>query len=453
LNDADPSPDIGEARRLTGEGDEVAAQRAWLAVLRADPTSLEGLLEIARLALRGGFRSAARTAYEQAIFCHPGDATARVNLGNLLLETGELEAAQAQFAAAVNAAPALAAAHQGLARALTALGNPIGAQPHWRAGFAAGAAMPQPYRGGGTGVRLLLLVSTAGGNIPTRALLDDRVFAVTALYPEHHDRAAPVPAHDLIFNAIGDADLCGAALEAAEQIVAASTKPVLNPPAAVARTGRAEIARRLAGQKDAVVPAIRAIGRAQLLEAPDLGFPILVRAAGFNTGQHFLRVEHPADLAAAVAELPGDDLLAIEPLDARSQDGRFRKYRVMSIGGRLYPIHLAVSGHWKVHYFSADMAALPQARAEEQAFLDDMAGVLGPRAMAALTALFAELGLDYAGADFALAPDGRLMLFEANAGMVIAPPGPEPMWDYRRAAIGAALEAVRAMLLASAART
>ena len=43
-----------------------------------------------------------------------------------------------------------------------------------------------------------------------------------------------------------------------------------------------------------------------------------------------------------------------------------------------------------------------------------------------------------------------MLLFEANAGMVIQPPGPEPIWDYRRAPIGRALDAVKALLLAKA---
>ena len=54
--------------------------------------------------------------------------------------------------------------------------------------------------------------------------------------------------------------------------------------------------------------------------------------------------------------------------------------------------------------------------------------------------IFAEirdtLGLDYAGVDFATAPNGDLLLFEANATMVIAVPDSDPRWAYRRDAIG-----------------
>jgi hypothetical protein len=118
----------------------------------------------------------------------------------------------------------------------------------------------------------------------------------------------------------------------------------------------------------------------------------------------------------------------------------------MFIDGRLYPLHLAVSADWKVHYFSADMARNERFRDEERRFLQDMPGVLGARALQALTAVAAVLDLDYAGVDFALSADGSVLLFEANATMVVFPPGPEPRWDYRRAAIDAALQAATRML-------
>ncbi len=75
-----------------------------------------------------------------------------------------------------------------------------------------------------------------------------------------------------------------------------------------------------------------------------------------------------------------------------------------------------------------------------------MPGVLGPHAMAGLEAIGAALGLDYAGVDFGLGPDGEILLFEANATMVVNPPEPDPIWDYRRRPIGRILEAAAAML-------
>ena len=74
---------------------------------------------------------------------------------------------------------------------------------------------------------------------------------------------------------------------------------------------------------------------------------------------------------------------------------------------------------------------------------------IGPRAMDALARISATLGFDYGGMDFALAPTGAVLLFEANATMVVVPPGPDPMWEYRRRAIGTVLEAATQMLLGS----
>ena len=61
------------------------------------------------------------------------------------------------------------------------------------------------------------------------------------------------------------------------------------------------------------------------------------------------------------------------------------------------------------------------------------------------------MGLDYAGVDFALAPDGSVLLFEANATMAIVPPDQDPIWDYRRPAVAAVQDAARRMLLPRAA--
>ncbi len=137
----------------------------------------------------------------------------------------------------------------------------------------------------------------------------------------------------------------------------------------------------------------------------------------------------------------------IEYLDARGKDGNARKYRVMMIAGRIYPLHLAISRNWKVHYFTSDMADQPDHRAEEAAFLGNMAAALGDKAITALEGIRDALGLDYAGIDFGLSPDGELLLFEANATMVISSPSPDERWAYRRVAIDTVLDAVVEMIL------
>jgi hypothetical protein len=286
-----------------------------------------------------------------------------------------------------------------------------------------------------------MLVAAVGGNIPVQHWVDDRVFSVTAVYADFFDPDDPLPPHAMILNAIGDADLCGPALVNAERIVSRCEAPLINHPARVRVTGRTDNAGRLGGIAGVVAPRI-----ALLSQAVDLRFPLLLRAPGYHTGQHFVRVETRGALGEGVASLPRGEPLAIEYLDARGADGMARKYRVMFIGGVAYPLHLAISADWKVHYFTAAMAGNVAFREEEQRFLENMREVLGPGAMAALGEIQAALGLDYGGIDFALAADGSLLLFEANATMAIIPLPPDPIWDYRRRAVGGALEAARRLL-------
>ena len=81
-----------------------------------------------------------------------------------------------------------------------------------------------------------------------------------------------------------------------------------------------------------------------------------MRVPGYQAGRYFELVKEPDALADALTRLPGNKLLLIAFVDARSGDGYARKYRVLFIDGRLYPVHLAISAEWKVHYFSSDMA-------------------------------------------------------------------------------------------------
>jgi tetratricopeptide (TPR) repeat protein len=436
---------LTRARRLEADGQDEQAKAAYLELLSIDDCHFAALNELGTLALSSGHRSAAQTAYARAVQCHPDNPVGRVNLGNVLFENGELAAAREQYQAALASRPDLAEAHQGLARTLELQGEAAAAEAHWHRGFAGHALVRQRYRGRGAAIPVLLLVSVKPGNIPTRQILDDRTFQATALYAEFYDTAQPLPPHALVFNAIGDADLCQAGLRRAQALLERTAAPVINAASRVLVTGRAENAARLRQLPDVIAPVIQRLER-DAIHSAALQFPLLLRAPGFHTGQHFVRVEQPAQLAAAAAALPGKEILAIEYLDARGTDGMARKYRVMMIDGELYPLHLAISSDWKVHYFTASMAGDPKYRAEEAEFLADMPGVLGPRAMSALQRIAQTLGLEYAGIDFALR-DGAVLLFESNANMAIVPPDANPIWDYRRQAIRRVIDAAKQMVM------
>jgi hypothetical protein len=442
------------ARLLAELGQADEAKRQYLEILKRDPKHLTTLISFSVLLDKTGFTSAARTAAQAAIAFHPGNPKAHINFADLSMYEKKFETARAHYEAALRIDPGHLNAHRGLALIFWELGDEESARHHQSIQFQNQPLESLPYLGTGEPVPLLVLMSARGGNLPWRELVDNRVFLVIAVAAEFYDRSKPLPRHRLIFNTIGDADICGPALEAAEALLAQTTAPVVNSPAAVLATGRMANAQRFDSLPGVVTPRIVRMPR-MLLTAPEslvaldshkLTFPLLLRRPGFHTGQHFVRVDSPDALAAAAAGMPGDELLVIQYLDARGRDGKARKYRAMSIGGRLYPLHLAISDQWKVHYFSASMSGNAQHQAEEADFLNDMPRVLGPQAMRALEQIGDALGLDYGGIDFGLGPAGEILLFEANATMLIRLPELGAQWDYRREPIGRALDAARNML-------
>lgn len=434
------------ARSLAASGNEEAAKNTYLMLLSDDPDHVPALVELGTLAEASGHRGAARSAWQRAVTIDPNHAIAQTCLANTLASLGNYKDARKHYQAALRGNPNCIAAQRGLAGLLFTLNDPE-AEAHARAAYAGKTTILKRYRGTGPGIPLLLLFSARGGNIDTGPWIDDRRYAVTAICADYHDLSQKLPPHRLIVNAIGDADLCPQALENADRIVRLSGAPVINAPAWVRQTTRLNNAHRLASIPGVVVPRTVSVGRAELNRLADRAYPFLLRSLGFHTGQHFRRIDEQDDLADAASTLPGGTLLAIDYHDCRGADGLFRKYRVMLIGGRIYPLHMAASEDWKVHYFSAAMASSVALRSEEARFLSDMPQALGPKAMDALSRVARELNLDYAGIDFALNQDGSILVFEANATMVMPPPPQDLIWAYRRPAHGKALMAAQSLLV------
>jgi hypothetical protein len=458
LLERDPESFPARAERaglLREQGRFEDAKRDYLELLRRKPDDFAALNDFGTLVLNAGYSEAARSLFAEAVRHHPDNPNGRVNLANLLFLRGEHAAAREHFEAALKIDPGHIHAHRGMGNLLAALGDGDGAKAHRDQGFKGHAVTVLPYRGEGAPISVLLLVSAAGGNIPTSALLDERQFRTTVLVTEYAERNMVLPLHDLVFNSIGDADLCQEGLQAALALLLRTTKPVINHPIQVLTTGRAENVERLCGLADVVVPRmaimpkgkLTARGAAAEIAARGFAFPLLVRAVGFHTGYHFAEVASPQELSAAVKDFPGDDVCVIERLDARDSEGVYRKYRVMFIDGILYPLHLAISRDWKVHYFTADMADSAVNRSKDETFLTDMSGAIGQRAVAGLDRIRAALALDYGGIDFGVNAQGEILFFEANATMVVYPPVADPKWAYRRPAVEAVLAAVRTMLV------
>ncbi|HTX04022.1 MAG TPA: tetratricopeptide repeat protein [Candidatus Acidoferrales bacterium] len=425
------------------------AKAAYRDLIERDPTHAGSHNNLARILHREGAREPALALLERLVDLAPDDAMGHANLGIVLFELERFSDARSHLERAILLEPGSTIAHLGMARMLAIEGNEVESLRHQRTALGAAAiSVGTPLRENAP--RLLLLTSEDQLGATSGEWLSDTSFSIATLIVERFRDDLEMPPHHVMFNAITDADRNASALERARTIAARTTAPIVNHPDAVLATARTSLAQRLGDIGGIVVPATRAFSRGDAV--PDVGWPMLLRAPGFHSGQHFVRVDGPQEIAQALALLPGDDLLAIEALPSQSADGLFRKYRMMIVDGELYPMHAAISSDWKVHFFSAEMAQHPERRREDEAFLGSPESVLGPQALRALHAIRARLELDYGGIDFGLDEHGRILVFEANATMTVPAPPSGALWDYRRMHATRILEATRSMLLARARR-
>ena len=363
-----------------------------------------------------------------------------------------------QFAAEI--APENRELHLGIASAYEEMGNADAASNVWSSDVLRGVVRIFDYKGTGQPIRLLTVASALHA-IRYELLVDYSLVQNTVIYTQAYADAHPLPEHDVVFIAIGDVESDSAALDVAKRIVQRTSAPVINSPDRVAHTGRIEQSQRLGLLEGVRTSHIVPVARERLRQSDavsfvrDLGFefPMLLRSPGFHNGFFFEQVDRADQLASVAAGLPGADALLMSFEDTHSGDGMLRKYRMMCIDGVLYPVHLAVSRNWKVHYASSLMRDSSEFRREEAEFLSDPASVLGTRAMHALQSIADTMDLDYGGIDFGINPSGDVVVFEANGAMGIFMPDDDPRWDYRRGAFSTALDAAKSLIVRRALAT
>lgn len=324
--------------------------------------------------------------------------------------------------------PQLAIAHQNLAALLAAEGDPTRADWHRDQAYHLQRVYVEPALG--TELRRLLILNTGKGtgNVPLETLLS---YASTTRIKYAIDYATEVedtqlPPYDLVLNAIGDPDIAQPLAERITHFTRHSSRPVLNTPEAIARTHRHCTPQWLASVPDALVPpCIRldtlpanadALER-QLAEA-GIDYPLMMRPIASHGGDQLALYPSLETLWPALNDLGAPCYLTAFH-DFRSADGSCRKYRIVYVDRQPYPYHLAISPHWVVHYFSAGMLDAPWKLEEERRFLTDPRAAIGARAMDAVTEIGRRLDLDYGGIDFTVLPDSRVLVFEANATMLV----------------------------------
>ncbi|WP_027489058.1 tetratricopeptide repeat protein [Allorhizobium undicola] len=325
----------------------------------------------------------------QALAKRPDNIDALLLTGNLERDHGDRQAARACF---------LKAASQGPAR-------------HYRA------------ISGEASVKALMLFAPFAGNTPYEDLVEGANFdadLLIALPEARYDTAGIGEDADVVVNLVSDLDLSSDVLASVEVLAESFGRPIINHPARIFGTDRASIARRLQDVSHAVMPMTRRIEAAELKEAAEsLALPVILRHAGTHGGDR-MELLDTADAVKAFAEEAADaSLYLTDYVDYASADGFFRKYRWVFVGEEILPYHLAIGDGWKVHHAATRMKDEAWMRDEELDFLNNPGRYFSADAMAALDEIRRRIGLDYFGIDCGLDRQGRVVVFEVNASMLV----------------------------------
>jgi tetratricopeptide (TPR) repeat protein len=471
---------LGNAWMIAGHLDPAA--ESYKAALRSAPHLSACWCNLATINLKTGKAEDAVALYLQALKLNPTHWPSRTNLAEALLATRQHLVAKALLTELAEERPRDAEVRQRLGRACYELNEPNTALAHFRqavalnpddaeslywiggisqtlgdleaaqAAYARAAQIAPLIRRNAVkspaDFRVLALYAPFAGNTPAEFLFKDAAWDTDtlALLASSEIDLVALGSIDVVVNLISDADQAAAELPIAAALAARLDKPVINDPARIAHTTRDAVARLLPDIEGCRVPGILRIDagadvRVAALEAIlRFPFPLLARPAGTHGGDDFEKVESIEALSDFLGQRDGDHYL-IEYIDYASADGYFRKYRFIFVDDEILPYHLAIGGDWKLHHDSTDMGEYAWMQREEAAFLENPGAVFDAGHYDSLRAIRERIGLDYFGIDCGLDRDGKLVVFEVNASMLVHADNPEfPYKDPYASAIKTAFD-------------
>lgn len=188
-------------------------------------------------------------------------------------------------------------------------------------------------------------------------------------------------------------------------------------------------------------------GRATLQDATDgVAFPIIVRPRGSHAGFGLARIDSCATLAAYLEQRSEPDYFVARYVDYASDDGLFRKYRIVVVDGKPYACHMAVADRWDIWYLNAGMAQSASKRLEEAAFFHTFDFGFARRHRTALQGIVDRIGLDYFTIDCAQTPRGDLLVFEIDNTAVVHNMDSPEVYPYKPPQMTKIFDAFAAML-------
>jgi len=297
-----------------------------------------------------------------------------------------------------------------------------------------------------------------GGNTPIEFLLESSDIELKTLYiVPGSDIPSPLPDHDVAIVVASDSPECAPALETLMGLVPQWPRPVLNPPQLICNLDRDKLYRLLQDVEGIDIPATIAVDRASLEDvaaertplkaaADGTDFPIIIRPRGSHAGQGLAKVTGAAELRVYLDAQTESEFFVSRFVNYASEDGQFRKYRLAIVGGKPYPVHMAIADQWNIWYLNAGMSLSESKRAEEAAFMRTFDVVFAARHRTALSWMAERVGLDYFLVDCAENQNGDLLIFEADNTAVVHNMDSPELFPYKPPQMQAIFQAFATML-------
>ncbi len=266
-----------------------------------------------------------------------------------------------------------------------------------------------------------------------------------------------IPDHDLLFVAVSQSDDREPLLRRLAEFLSEWPRPVLQDPSRLREASREGLVRLLEGAPGIVVPPIARVRRGELLAIADgsrdlssvdsrLRFPVLIRPVDSHAGKGLVRCEGEDAFRSYLGENVGAQFHMTQFVDYAGRDGQCRKYRVALIDGVPYLCHMALDRNWMIHYANAGMIQDGEKRAEEARAMEEFDTGFAQRHRTAFREIYERFGLPYLGIDCGETPDGQLLLFEADAAMVIHSMDPPEIFPYKQGQMRRVFDAFYSML-------
>lgn len=201
--------------------------------------------------------------------------------------------------------------------------------------------------------------------------------------------------------------------------------PVINPPALVAQTGRADTFERFRGVPGFVFPkTLRVSGddmtAAHILERMEP--PFILRSSTAHLGRDAHLVAREADLEGALAAMPAGDAYLIRYHECRDTRGIARRFRIGVVDGVCLTLNMHAAEDWNVHHVDRTEMRWTERGLEEdeRQFLLEPERLIGAPPEEVFAPIVRRTPLDVYGIDFGIDRDGRIVVFEVNAAMAFS---------------------------------